>query len=399
MIRINSRAVVAAIVLAFGICFSPTVKAQDPSLVGQWSSVQDWPVVSIHIIMLPTREVLFWAYNDDQGFYLWDPETDLIRQATNPQSNIFCSGHSFLPDGTLLISGGHIPPNNTVGLNRAIIYDPYSDFWTDVPDMNGGRWYPSSTTLGNGDVLVASGDKTPTQINELPEVFELDLADWRGLSSAGVYIASYPRTFLAPDGRVFFATHQSRYLDTSGSGVWTDVAVKNVNSDDYGSAVMYEPGKVLWTGGGNPPTATCEIIDLNDPVPSWQFTDSMALPRRQNNVTLLPDGKVFATGGSSAGGFSAESGAVLYAEMWDPNTGQWTIMASHEEFRGYHSTALLLPDGRVLKSGGDNHLLRKSTRHLICSTGYGRRSPRPPRVSAMAKHSSWKPSTRQIFIK
>ncbi len=285
---------------------------------------------------------------------MWDPETDLIRQATNPQSNIFCSGHSFLPDGTLLISGGHIPPNNTVGLNRAIIYDPYSDFWTDVPDMNGGRWYPSSTTLANGDVLVASGDITPTQPNELPEVFELDLADWKGLSSAGVYIPSYPRTFLAPDGRVFFATRQSRYLDTSGSGVWTDVAVKNVNSDDYGSAVMYEPGKILWTGGGNPPTETCEIIDLNAPVPSWQFTDSMALPRRQNNVTLLPDGKVLATGGSSAGGFSAESGAVLYAEMWDPNTGQWTIMASHGEFRGYHSTALLLPDGRVLSSGGDS---------------------------------------------
>ena len=154
---------------------------------------------------------------------------------------------------------------------------------------------------------------------------------------------------------MFFATRQSRYLDTSGSGVWTDVAVKNVNSDSYGSAVMYEPGKVLWTGGGNPPTETCEIIDLNDPVPSWQFTGSMALPRRQNNVTLLPDGKVLATGGSSADGFSEESGAVFYAEMWDPNTGQWTVMASHQEYRGYHSTALLLPDGRVLNSGGDGH--------------------------------------------
>jgi len=61
MIGINPRAVIAAIVLALGICFSPTVKAQDPSLVGQWSPVQDWPVVSVHIIMLPTREVLFWA--------------------------------------------------------------------------------------------------------------------------------------------------------------------------------------------------------------------------------------------------------------------------------------------------------------------------------------------------
>ena len=79
----------------------------------------------------------------------------------------------------------------------------------------------------------------------------------------------------------------------------------------------------------------------------------MAQPRRQNNVTLLPDGKVFATGGSSAPGFNDESGAVYSAEMWDPSTGLWTPMASFEVYRGYHSTALLLPDGRVLSSGGD----------------------------------------------
>jgi len=280
--------------------------------------------------MLPTREVLFWAYNETQQFHLWDPETNSIRLAANPQVNLFCSGHSFLPDGTLLVSGGEITDN--VGLITATIYDPYTDFWTSVPDMSGRRWYSSSMTLANGDVLVASGSITSGQQNDLPEVFELDWTDWIGLPSAGVFIPNYPRTFLAPDGRVFFATRQSRYLDTSGSVAWTDVAEKNVNSDNYGSAVMYEPGKILWTGGGNPPTEACEIIDLNDPVPSWQFTDSMALPRRQNNVTLLPDGKVLATGGSSAGGFSAESGAVLYAEMWDPNTGQWTIMASTGSF-------------------------------------------------------------------
>ena len=61
----------------------PTVRAQDPSLVGEWSLVQDWPVVSAHAIMLPTREVLFW-YNDSQQFHLWDPETDFISQSRQP---------------------------------------------------------------------------------------------------------------------------------------------------------------------------------------------------------------------------------------------------------------------------------------------------------------------------
>ncbi len=59
------KAVLVAMVLGSGIFFAPTVRAQeDPSLVGEWSPVQDWPVVSIHAIMLPTREVLFWRSND-----------------------------------------------------------------------------------------------------------------------------------------------------------------------------------------------------------------------------------------------------------------------------------------------------------------------------------------------
>jgi hypothetical protein len=40
--------------------------------------------------------------------------------------------------------------------------------------------------------------------------------------------------------------------------------------------------------------------------------------------------------------------------MWDPATEQFTRMAGYQRYRGYHSTALLLPDGRVLSAGGDN---------------------------------------------
>ena len=219
--------------------------------------------------MLPTRQVLFWAGNiNDQQAYLWDPETHLISQAANPQRNLFCSGHAFLSDGTLLVSGGHI--ENFVGLNTASIYDPYTDLWTDVPDMSGGRWYPSSMTLANGDVLVSSGTINEIEVNQLPQVFEPVSTDWRDLTGAELALPrSYPRSFLAPDGRVFFATATSGYLDTSGTGAWTfDVAVRNVAFRAQGSAVMYEAGKVLWTGGGDPPTETCEIIDLNDLTPS-----------------------------------------------------------------------------------------------------------------------------------
>src|SRR3989442_151737 len=79
---------------------------------------------------------------------------------------------------------------------------------------------------------------------------------------------------------------------------------------DYGSAVMYEPGKILYVGGGDPPTNTAEIINLNQPNPEWMYTGPMAFPRRHLNATVLPTGDVLVTAGTSAGGFNEPLGAV-----------------------------------------------------------------------------------------
>src|SRR5438552_16966947 len=110
---------------------------------------------------------------------------------------------------------------------------------------------------------------------------------------------------------------------------------------------MYEPGKILYVGGG-PPTNTAEIIDLNQPSPAWAYTGSMAFARRQRNATVLPTGQVLATGGTSGSGFSNPGGAIHAAELWDPATAVWTTMVSNAVTRIYPSTTLLLPDVRVL---------------------------------------------------
>jgi len=68
----------------------------------------------------------------------------------------------------------------------------------------------------------------------------------------------------------------------------------------------------------------------------------MEVGRRQHTLTLLPDGRVLATGGSSATGFDNPAGADYRAEIWDPCDEKWTEMAAETHYRGYHSTALLL---------------------------------------------------------
>src|SRR6267143_1477827 len=157
------------------------VEAQDLSAVGQWSSLQAWPVTAVHNHMLPTGKVLFWGYTDEA--WLWDPATAGLAPAARAGYNTFCTGHSFLPDGRLLVTGGHI--SNNVGLSNAATYDPASDSWVRLSNMNAGRWYPTNTTLANGDLLVVSGDIDTTQgVNTLPQIWQGATGAWRDLTGA-----------------------------------------------------------------------------------------------------------------------------------------------------------------------------------------------------------------------
>ncbi|HEV2826348.1 MAG TPA: galactose oxidase-like domain-containing protein, partial [Pyrinomonadaceae bacterium] len=355
------------IVIGVAVCW--TVAAQGgPSTMGQWSSVQAWPYRAIHAQLLPTGKVMFWDSYEYADFpQLWDPATATITPASPSGYNIFCTSFSFLADGRLLVAGGHISDN--VGLSYTSVYDPFANTWTRVANMNAGRWYPTSTTLANGDILTVSGmTDTTVGMNLLPQVWQASSNSWRSLNNSQLQLPYYPYMFLAPNGKVFNAgpNQTTRYLDTSGSGAWTVVGNNKYGSRNWGSAVMYEPGKVLIAGGirgdfygstsAVAPTATAEAIDLNAASPSWQYVASMAYARKHHNLTLLPDGKVLATGGSSGSeDTNSWSASPAYAaEMWDPATNTWTTLASNTVYRGYHATAVLLPDGRVVSAGGDS---------------------------------------------
>jgi len=337
-----------------------TASGNDPVKVGRWSDVFTWPVVAIHAHLLPNGTVLSWERKDEvltTETYTWDPATGKFEKHFNEFASVFCSGHTFRADGTLLVAGGH-HHHDFVGEKTTTFYDDRTGKWSRGPDMNAGRWYPTTCMLSNGEILVIGGSIEGGQsysINTLPQVWQTT-GTYRDLTNAdGEILPLYPWMLLAPDGRAFYTGPETRtlFLDTSGTGTWGGGPSSRFGYRDYGSAVMYEPGKILIVGGGeNPPTATAEVVDLNASPREWKPTGDMAFARRQLNATLLPDGTVLATGGSSAPGFNNANGSVLAAELWDPATGKWTTLASMSVRRLYHSTALLLPDGRVLTAGG-----------------------------------------------
>ncbi|MDZ4805830.1 MAG: galactose oxidase-like domain-containing protein [Candidatus Eisenbacteria bacterium] len=360
---------------------SPRQEPQASS--GEWAAPIDWPVVAAHLHQLPSGQVLSWGRIGDP--WIWDPATGVFTAIPVP-TNVFCSGHTFLPDGRLLVAGGHITDHH--GLPDANLFDAATRTWTAVAPMGKGRWYPTTTTLANGEVVaVAGGDQNGIEAT-IPEVW--NGSAWRALSGINRAFGDYPRLFVAPNGLVFLAGQlsESFYLDTSGSGSLTPVATANYGQREYGTAAMYRPGKVLIVGGSDPasgpPTSTAEVIDLSQAVPAWQYTGSMAQARRQLNATLLPDGRVLATGGTSSPGFTDPAGGVRAAEVWDPDSGNWTTWASNRVTRVYHSATLLLPDARILHagSGDDGGTLPRELNVEIFSPPYLFRGARPSITSA-----------------
>jgi galactose oxidase len=329
------------------------------STAGSWTNPTPWPLVAIHSALLPTGKVMTWGRMEltvPEYPRIWDPVAD--PQATQSQAqaqypvtnNPFCAGDALMPDGRLLVAGGHYNTNS--GRPTAETFDPIALAWSQVPNMRAGRWYPTVTALANGEMLVESGPDSAMIPDSIPEVLQVD-GTWRQLTNARRYPEIYPWNFQAPNGQVFSAgqTVNTQYINTSGTGSLGPVIPHVVNTlRDYGSAVMYDAGKILVVGGGIPTERTAEVIDLNKPSPQWAYTGFMSFPRRQLVATIQADGQVLVTGGGccdSRGGINP----VLIPEVWNPNNGHWTHMAPMQIVRIYHSTALLLPDGRILSAG------------------------------------------------
>jgi hypothetical protein len=219
------------------------------------------------------------------------------------------------------------------------------------------------TALADGRLLVFAGSyfnaAGQTIMNDLPQVFDPAANAWRDLVTARSTDSFYPFMYVAPDGRVFDAgpRPQSRYLDTGGTGAWSASATAAYGTRNYGSSAMYRSGRIVILGGSPPdlsapPTNTVETIDLNEPAPAWRAAPPMGWARRQHTATMLPDGTMLVTGGSSVRGHSNWMGAVYHPELWSPDTRTFRPLAAHREARLYHSISLLLPDARVLVAGG-----------------------------------------------
>ena len=373
----------------------------DPTAIGSFSKPVSYPITPVHLALLSDGRVAMWdgfeaALNSEHTWDPWSGQFDAIPTGRN----LFCAGHITLADGRLLVAGGHIQAYE--GTKDTNLFDPKANTWARGTDMSVPRWYPTATALPDGRVFVISGDNitlgpnpdpnTPVPLinysQTLPEIYNPSTNAWTDIPSAGRKIPLYPFMFVLPNGKLFDAGPDkvTRTLDLT-TNQWTTVGTSHV---DGHSAVMYRPGKILKSGTWSDPefpdrdaTNATDTIDMTAANPSWQSAAPMKYRRSFETLTVLPDGKVLATGGQTKTDGVDETTGVLPSEMWDPDTNAWTTMASSRRPRLYHSSALLLPDGRVLLAGGGAYGQATNERSgELFSPPYLFKGPRPTVTNA-----------------
>ena len=354
----------------------PTTRATS----GEWRIEYKCEPVGIHAALLKTNKILFFSYHEHDQSHgvssVFNPIDETVEHV-HQDEDLFCAGHAFLPDGRLLVAGGHVTGERTV-----FLFSPSgaSGNWEQLPDMPVGRWYPTCTTLPDGTIFVLSGTKSSGggPINDTYQIFHPTLGlqppqPAPFLNETAPY-NTYPFVFVLPSGKlIVFSADRACFFDLATKSFGPERFFCNRNvARTYpleGTSVLLpllpdsDPpyrARMLVIGGGGlpearstPATNTCEILDLNDAAPSWKSIAPMTTPRVMPDAVLLPDGTVLVMNGSSAGKADDAVNPVFQSELYNPSTNTWQTMGETRIPRLYHATALLLPDGTVMTAGMD----------------------------------------------
>ena len=398
------------------------VSAAAQEALGSWTDIhwdRGWYVRPVHLVLLPDQRLLIWDTGYMNGLPLPDmphattisPGTDYaydvftVGDAYNHTTNIFCAGHSYLWDGRLFVSGGHLVENG-YGDDRVNVFDyrqPGGQFWTESTHrMTQFRWYPTSISLPDRSVLTLTGvGGSGHTTSDIPDLWMFGVPWESGLAD---YMAALPRksdmdnfypfVFIDPkDGNLFYASrgqqdenpfkNQKLNLATLA---WTSPystfpnGTMNVRHF-YPSAVIINAKNsqgvresiIAMTGGSKsgetePATANTLFCNLYEDPPIWHPAMPMNYARMNHVMVGLPTGDVIVFGGAREQGPSGvpdvPSAKLRTApELWKPfaadrETRSWKLFNrpptdERQIPRGYHSTAILLPDARIVTGGGE----------------------------------------------
>ena len=253
---------------------------------------------------------------------------------------------SLLPDGRVLLVGGYTQPDVDTAIVE--IYDPTSGVYRSAGSLNTARHGHTATVLSDGRVLVVAGYHEGWLSDA--EIYDFATGQW-SISQPIFAHGTAHLTALLEDGRVLVMAGDKQ-SGSSGSDDRVEIfdpktdrwqpAAPHENAGGSSTATLLADGRVLIAGGNVDPS-------IYDPVnDTWQPAGHLAMDRWRAQAVRLQDGRVLLIGGALV----AQAPPILNSvEIYDPASNTWRQAAPLAQARCSH-TATLLPDGRVLVTGG-----------------------------------------------
>ncbi|KAK6939380.1 Galactose oxidase-like, Early set domain [Dillenia turbinata] len=301
-------------------------------------------------------------------------------------TDVWCSSGAAMPDGRLVQSGGFNDGEKKI----RVIFPCQTCDWQEISNgLAAPRWYATNQLLPDGRQIIIGGrrefnyefyPKTPATsgVYNLPFLSQTnDLNQENNL---------YPFVHLNVDGNLFIFANNRAILFNYKKGVVVKTYPQIPGGDprnypSTGSSVLL-PLKNLQSGnvqaevlicGGAPRNSflralrgnflkalnTCGRIKITDPSPRWVM-ETMPIARTMGDMILLPNGNVLIINGVQNGvaGWELGRNAVLNPVLYKPDNrvgSRFEVQNPSTIARAYHSSAILLRDGRVLVGGSNPH--------------------------------------------
>jgi galactose oxidase len=354
----------------------------DVGNVGKWGPLIQFPLIPVAAYVVPSipdsnRLLMFSAYqthsfggaNGYTQFADFNYKTGAVsrRTVSNTQHDMFCPGMSSLADGRVVVTGG-------ANAEVTSIYNPATNDFTRGPNMQIARGYQTSVTLSNGKIFTIGGSFSGGIGGKIGEVYDDGSKTWTTLGGAPVVpmlttdqegewrTDNHGWLFAWRNGSVFQAgpSKTMHWYGTSGSGSVQAAGTRDADNDAMcGVHVMYDAGKIFSAGGSQDYTNSdafrkTHLITIGNPgqAATVERAPDMRYPRGFSNAVVLPDGKILVTGGQRRSLVFTNTDSSLAAELFDPATKTWRTLAEELKPRNYHAISILLGDGRVLSGGG-----------------------------------------------
>ncbi|PCJ53492.1 MAG: hypothetical protein COA70_09365 [Planctomycetota bacterium] len=339
----------------------------EESAVGFWSVIGSTAPQNLDasdIAVLRSDGSVFFCH-DTTDSILFDPITGISTFPPSSSSEQGCMNGSLLADGSVFLAGGQ--DGSDPGSFRDAI--PWAKkfrtdgTWQDLPDMlaPAGRWYPGLTRLADGRLLLFGGGTAPSAVRtNTSEIFDPATETWSTTGSMGSANEFAPSVLLH-DGRVLRTWGTDPEVYDPSTGIWSATGGLTAPNRSFPghsdhSIVQLTDGRAVILGINTLSQPGGPMSEFFDPSSNtWSAGSSPDLKRMQGEVVYLPDGRIFYGAGDIQNQVTAEPdllGIVRRCDLFQPATGVWRQVADMLNYREYHAVTLLLPDARVITTGG-----------------------------------------------